>query len=145
MRCRSTISGGRGGKPLSDPAYQSAVLQFRGIGLRPLSPVHPAARWSGGGLALAWTRRTRIGGDSWDQAEVPLAEEGEAYDVEILDGAGDVVRTLTASSPSLLYAAAQIAADFPLGLPSPFRFRIYQRSAIFGRGAAATAEVWFVS
>jgi hypothetical protein len=26
------------GKPISDPSYQGAVLQFKGVGLRPLSP-----------------------------------------------------------------------------------------------------------
>ncbi len=38
-------------------------------------------------------------GDSWDQTEVPLAEESEAYDVEILDGSGDVVRTFSSRRP----------------------------------------------
>ncbi len=55
------------GKAISDPAYQGAALQFSGLGLRPLSPVALAARWLGGDLSLCWIRRTRIGGDSWDQ------------------------------------------------------------------------------
>jgi hypothetical protein len=33
-----------------------------------------------------WIRRTRIDGDSWDLLEVPLGEEGERYEVAILDG-----------------------------------------------------------
>jgi Gene Transfer Agent (GTA)-like protein/putative tail protein len=135
---------GPAGKPVSDPAWQGASEQFAGVGLRPLSPVRLSAVWRGGDLALAWIRRTRIGGDSWDQTEVPLAEDGEAYDVEILDGAGAVVRTVSSvAAPALTYAAADIAADFPSGLPSPFRFTVYQLSATYGRGAGTTAEIWF--
>ncbi|HEY0302229.1 MAG TPA: hypothetical protein VGC36_12870, partial [Rhizomicrobium sp.] len=131
-------------KPLSDPSWQTATRQFAAIGLRPLSPVHLCARWQGGDLALAWIRRTRIGGDSWDQTEVPLAEDAERYDVEILNAAGAVARTV-ASVPAaaLAYTAAQIAADFPGGLPSPFRFTVYQLSTAFGRGVGATASIIF--
>ncbi len=133
------------GKAISDPAYQGAALQFKGIGLRPLSPVRLSAAWQADGdLLLAWIRRTRIGGDSWDQTEVPLGEESEAYDVEIIDASGAVIRAVAAlPSPSLTYAAADIAADFPGGLPSPFRFTVYQLSATCGRGVGATAEIWF--
>ncbi|HVZ90062.1 MAG TPA: glycoside hydrolase TIM-barrel-like domain-containing protein [Rhizomicrobium sp.] len=133
------------GKPISDPAYQGAAMQFEGVGLRPLSPAQLGARWSAGDLSLTWIRRTRIGGDSWDQTEVPLGEEFEAYDVEILDGAGSVVRAFSSvAEPSQLYAASEIASDFPSGLPSPFRFRVYQLSATYGRGAAGERAVWLV-
>lgn len=132
------------GKPISDPAYQGAALQFKGIGLRPLSPVQLNAVWRGGDLALSWIRRTRIGGDSWDQTEVPLGEEEEAYDIEILDASGNVIRTFASvTAPSRTYSAADIATDFPSGLPSPFRFRVYQLSAAFGRGMAARGEINF--
>ena len=74
---------------------------------------------------------------------MPLAEDVEAYDVEVLDGAGDVVR-MFASQPAvpLIYSAANIAADFPSGLPSPFRFTVYQLSATYGRGVGATGQIY---
>jgi hypothetical protein len=50
-------------------------------------------------------RRTRMGGDSWDAVEVPLAEEAERYEVDILDGT-TVKRTLATISPSATYTAA---------------------------------------
>ena len=84
------------GKPISDPAFQGAALQLKGIGLRPLSPVQLSAVWRGGDLALSWIRRTRIGGDSWDQTDVPLGEEEESYDIEILDASGNAIRTFAA-------------------------------------------------
>jgi hypothetical protein len=131
------------GKALADPSWQTAERQFAAIGLRPLSPVHLAATWQGSDLLLAWTRRTRVGGDAWDQSDVPLAEESERYEIDILGASGLVVRTLTTTAPTATYTAAQIAADFPSGLPSPFHFAVAQLSAAFGPGTAAAAAVVF--
>ena len=133
---------GPAGKPISDPSWQVAGEQFAGIALRPLSPVQLAARRQGGDLQLSWIRRTRQGGDNWDAVDVPLAEDVESYDVEILNGAGAVIRTVSANpSAAYAYTAAQIATDFPAGLPSPFRFRVYQLSSTFGRGPPGTAAI----
>jgi hypothetical protein len=132
-------------KPISDSSYQTTTAQFAAIGLRPLSPVHLAARYqTGGDLLLSWIRRTRLSGDNWDQLDVPLAEESESYDVEILDALGSVARTFTATpAPSQIYTAAQIATDFPTGPPSPFSFRVYQNSAAFGRGSGTMVSISF--
>ena len=133
------------GKPLSDPAYQGAALQFKGVGLRPLSPVQLRAVYaSGGDLLLSWLRRDRDpASDGWDQVEIPMSEASQSYDVEILDGGGAVVRTFASlPSPSATYSAAEIASDFPGGLPSPFRFTVYQLSSVSGRGAGRTGSVW---
>jgi hypothetical protein len=133
------------GKPLSDPAYQGAALQFKGVGLRPLSPVQLRAVYaSGGDLALSWLRRDRDpASDGWDQVEVPMSETSESYDIEILGGGGDVVRTFASLPvPSATYSASEIASDFPGGLPSPFRFTVYQLSSVSGRGAGRTGSVW---
>ena len=128
------------GKPLSDPAFQGASLQFAGLGLRPLSPVHVSgASQSNGDLVLSWIRRTRIGGDSWDQKEVPLGEDSEAYEVDIFNGA-DVVRTLGATAPQGLYTAAQQIADFG-SAPSSFDIEVFQISATFGRGVGTRKTI----
>lgn len=43
---------------------------------------------SRGDLTIRWTRRSRaLAADSWSAGDVPLAEDVEAYEVEILDGA----------------------------------------------------------
>jgi hypothetical protein len=132
------------GKAISDPAYQSASLQFEGVGLRPLSPVQLSAVYSSSAdLVLSWLRRDRApSADSWDQVEIPLSESSEAYDVDILDASLNVVRTFeSVTAPTLTYTSSQIAADFPSGLPSPFRFTVYQLSSVCGRGTGATASV----
>jgi len=126
---------GPAGKELSDPAFQSASLQFEGIGLRPYAPVQLKTAWSGADLILSWIRRDRApSADIWDQTEIPLSEASETYDIEILN-ASTVIRTLTATTPTVTYAAADIATDFPSGL-STFSFRVYQVSNLFGRGSA---------
>jgi hypothetical protein len=134
------------GKPISDPAYQRASLQFKGIGLRPLSPVQLNGVYSDSGdLLLSWLRRDRDpSSDSWDQVEIPLSESSESYDVEILDASSNVIRTFNSvPSASLTYTASQIASDFPSGLPSPFLFTAYQLSSTFGRGMGRTASIAF--
>jgi hypothetical protein len=106
--------------------------------LRPLSPAHLRAARSGAGVMQSWIRRTRRDGDSW-AAEVPLAEESESYAVDILSGA-TVVRTLTATTPSVLYAAADELADFGSAQAS-LAVRVVQMSATVGRGIEAAATL----
>lgn len=61
----------------------------RGRAERPYAPAHVSgARDGSDNLAIAWFRRTRVGGD-WlgGTGTVPLNEAAEAYEVEIYDGA----------------------------------------------------------
>jgi hypothetical protein len=119
--------------------YAEATLAFRGVGLRPLSParvkaVRPVA---GSDIALSWIRRGRVAADSWEQTEVALGEESEAYDVEIMDG-GAVIRTFATTAPAVTYTAAEQTADWgaPIAAPASLSLRIYQKSVTFGRGVA---------
>lgn len=101
------------------------------LGLRPLAPVHLRARRQGGDLVLSWTRRTRLGGDSWELEEVPLGEERERYRLEVLAGSA-IKRSLTLAEPEYLYAAADMAAD--LAGARQFTLRVAQLSSSFGAG-----------
>ena len=76
--------------------------------------------------------------------EVPLIEDVEAYEVEILDGAV-VKRTLTTSTTSVVYSAALQTADWGalLGPGDTLDIRIFQLSALIGRGAAKTVTLTF--
>lgn len=109
--------------------------------LKPFSPVLLAgARNTGGDLSLTWVRRTRLGGEWLDYADVPLNEETEAYEVDILD-AGAVVRTLTGlTTPAASYTAAEQTTD--LGAPSAaIDVQVYQLSARVGRGRPGVATL----
>jgi hypothetical protein len=126
-------------RDIGDASYAVAAHTFQGLGLKPLSPVHVRASRAGGDVSITWLRRTRIGGDSWETPDVPLSEDGESYEVDILDGAS-VVRTLTASTPGVVYAAVEQTADFGSAQPS-YDIRIYQLSSSYGRGTPRAASV----
>ena len=123
----------------TDAAYTSATHAYKALGLRPLSPAHVRGARSGGDLTIRWIRRTRIAGDAWEQVEVPLGEEREAYAVDIMDGT-TVKRTIETIVPTATYTSAQQVADF--GAPQPsVTLRVHQVSSSYGRGAATEAVV----
>jgi hypothetical protein len=124
----------------SDVAWQQGTFTARCVGLMPWSPVHVAGVRNGAGdLAITWIRRTRFGGDWADGADVPLNEESERYEVDILDGA-NVARTIATTFPAATYSAAQQTANF--GSPQPsIAVRVYQLSATVGRGRPAAATL----
>ena len=75
---------------------------------------------------------------------MPVAEELEAYEVEILDGAV-VKRSLTTATTSAVYTAAAQTADWGalLGPGDTLDIRIYQLSALVGRGAPKSVTLIF--
>ncbi len=93
-------------RPYDDPSYVHYIEAFAGVGLRPYRPTHFAARRrADGGIALAWTRRTRVDGDSWVGADVPLGEEREAYQLRIAAAGGLALRDVAVDGPQYLYTA----------------------------------------
>ena len=140
---------GPASRPVSDASYAARTFTPTGVGLRPFSVGQVERPWRTaripGDLTIRWIRRSRaLAADSWEAAEVPLAEDSEAYAVEILDG-GAVKRTLTASTTSVLYTAALQIADWgaPLGPGQSLSIRIYQLSALIGRGAGRSVTLTF--
>ncbi|MEZ5771613.1 MAG: glycoside hydrolase TIM-barrel-like domain-containing protein [Defluviimonas denitrificans] len=121
-----------------DPSYVHRVEAFAGNGLRPYAPVHlRAVAGAGGDLDVTWTRRTRIGGDSWTGLDVPLSEAYEAYMVRVHDG-GQMRREAVVSLPGWTYGAAQQAAD---GVGQNFELQVAQLSDTFGPGVFARMVV----
>ena len=97
-----------------------------GRDLMPYAPVHIEACGSwGADITLTWQRRTRVGGELVDGGgDVPLAEDSEAYEVDILATVdGPVLRTLEVTERQAVYTAAQQAEDwdayYPLALVNP--------------------------
>ena len=120
------------------PTVTHRVAAFEGVGLRPYAPCHLTAQRNGGDLALAWVRRTRIDGDSWQAAEVPLGEDREDYLVQVWQGA-TLLREDRCSAPGWTYTVAMQSAD---GAAGPVELRVAQLSASFGAGP--TAALTFV-
>ena len=123
----------------SNPDYVTETVTMTGRGRRPYAPVQLRGRrdHATGDWTLSWIRRTRIGGDSWDVAEVLLGEDSEAYRLDILDAlGGSVLRAVDLDTTAYLYTAAMQTADF--GAPVwNVPMRVTQLSAIYGDGIAA--------
>jgi hypothetical protein len=93
-----------------------------------------------GDLTISWKRRTRIGGDWRDAVDIPLSEESERYEVEIMQGI-TLKRTITGlTSPTTIYTAAQQVTDFG-SAQSSVSVKVYQLSAAVGRGNAGIAII----
>ncbi|SEK92101.1 Putative phage tail protein [Roseivivax marinus] len=124
-------------RPYDDPAYVHRVEAFDGIGLRPYAPAHLRVAAEAGGLRATWVRRTRIDGDDWSLAEVPLGEETEAYRVRVIRD-GTILREATVSGPRWDYGAAALSGDLSGG---PVTLRVAQLSARFGAGPEARLDL----
>jgi hypothetical protein len=140
---------GPAARAVSDASYTALAFTPAGRGLVPFAPVNFAQPWRTaripGDLTIRWTRRSRaLVADAWEQVEVPLAEDLESYDVQILDGAA-IKRTLSSSNTSVLYTAVQQTADWgaPFGPGQTLAIRIYQLSNRLGRGDPATVTLQF--
>lgn len=110
--------------------------------LLPLSPVHlrHVATGGDGSVELSWIRRSRVDADNWEVADIQFGEEQELYQVEVLDGAGGIARTVQSATPVWTYAATDIAAD--LGDPmSGFDATVRQIGTGGVVGVAATLSV----
>jgi hypothetical protein len=126
------------------PTAGPTAFAEQGNRLKPYAVGHiTGTRDGSGNLTLNWIRRTRSGGDnSWQDGvvDVPLGEASESYSVDIVDGSGVVKRTLSATTPTASYTAAQQTTDFG-SAQSAVNVRIYQISSLVGRGFAASATV----
>lgn len=117
-----------------------------GLYLRPLPPVHlhKEVAQTDGAITIQWLRRTRVEtrfvGPLVPSA--PLAENAETYEVEIYADLTylTVKRTLTVTTNSVLYTAAQQIADFG-ALQTVLYVKVYQVSATVGRGWSAQAKI----
>ena len=98
-----------------------------------------------GDLTIEWIRRSRdLSADIWGNGEVSLGEESPDYDVIIRDG-GAVKRTLSSTTTSVVYTAAQQTADWgaPLGPGDSLSISIYQVAAVAGRGFVYNETLFF--
>lgn len=103
-----------------------------------------AAPGASDSIDFSWVRRTRVGGPLLDGfGVVPLSEDSEAYEIDILDSpGGSVVRTVTGlTSPAYNYTSANQTTDGFTPPLSSVTVRIYQISAQVGRGFAREITV----
>jgi hypothetical protein len=113
------------------------VEAFDGIGLRPYPVAHLRHQVIAGDVQCNWKRRTRVDGDSWQSAEVPLSEEAESYRLRVIQGT-TIVAEYSVSQPAFLYTAAMRATDAVIG---PFKLAVAQVSLSFGPGPFRQIDV----
>ena len=126
------------GAPPGGDGFSEAAFTWHGVHDRSWAPAHLAVRAEDGGLRLRWIARTRRDGDRWDgetQGSDPLR-----FRVRVLDGV-TVVRMFEVDAETALYAAAELAADFPGGVGEGARVGVSQWSPVFGWGVEAVAEL----
>ena len=133
----------------SGQAFENATSQQytdTGRDLQPYAPLNRSAtELPSGDIEIELIRATRIGGESdfTMAGDVPLSEQIEQYEIDILDGPnGSVVRTLTSPSQTVTYTSADIIADFG-AIPTSLSLISFQISAVVGRGfpGEATLEI----
>lgn len=90
-------------------------------------------------LTITWVRRIRGFAPGLGYGSVPLDEPTEAYEVDVYTGSS-VVRTISATSPTVTYTAAQQTADGKTP-GAAVHVKIYQISATRGRGHAGDFTV----
>lgn len=124
----------------------ATAMSFAGgaVGLKPFAPFDlRASRDSAGNITFTFQRRSRlrvrITGP--EGISVPLGEESEGYQLDIYAGSPSaVVRTISATTTTATYPAAQQTAD-GVALFSPVETSVYQMSAVAGRGYELRATV----
>ncbi len=119
-------------------AVDGEAFTDNGVALKPFSPVDlRASRDGSDNITFTWQRRTRLGVRMTGTLgiSVPLGEDSESYSLDVYsDGTfTTVLRTLTASSPTVDYSAALQTAD-GLTPGDPVYVRVYQLSALVNRG-----------
>lgn len=129
------------GTPADDGDLLTQTLSVRS--LMPYAPVQVTASESSGDITIEWVRRTRIGGALTNgTGTVPLSEDSESYEIDVLNGSGgSVLRTLSSSSTSVVYTAAQQTTDFGGAVSGDLHLRVYQISAEVGRGFSKESVV----
>lgn len=109
-------------------------ITYQGVNLECLSPVYAKGTRDGSGnFSGTFTRRSRLSSSWWTNGvEAPVGETSESYEIDVMSGA-TVKRTITASTPSFSYSAANQTTDFG-SAQAAITFRIFQLSNIMGRG-----------
>jgi len=110
------------------------VFTNNGVRLKPYAPyLLKAVRNAAGDITFTWQRRSRRRPSQpfWD---IDLDESSESYELDIMSGSPEsAVRTLTATSETVTYTAAQQVTDFG-STQSSVNIELYQLSASVGRG-----------
>jgi hypothetical protein len=118
---------------------------IRGIAETPYACVNLAAEVVTDGIEISFDYRSRLAAGL---NPANFGEETLSFEIDILEPTTDglsVVRTLTSTTNSKLYADADVVADFGADPPDELFFDVYMMSAVVGRGHRARHHVYFTA
>lgn len=118
----------------------SVSLTYNAQTMRPFAPIDiDGSRDISNNLTITWVRSARVRFTMFEQT-APLLEGAINYEVDVLNGGGSVVRTLTSMTEAVEYTAAEQTVDgFTPG--NPIDVIVYQLDKAVGRGKGRTATV----
>lgn len=126
------------GKSLATTQEQS--FQYKACNLKPLSPVHlKSRRDDNGNIHITWVRRARTDNDWRDHVDVPLDEQIEAYEIDIIKNKR-TIRTIITNVPFTTYTHTQQHSDFG-SRADHVDICVYQISQYVGRGYGVKARI----
>ncbi|UFK26775.1 gene transfer agent [Roseobacter phage RDJL6] len=130
---------GPAGVDTGSAIFQDVSHTGKATGLLPYAPhaLKKTPTPSSTEVTFSWIRRTRFGGDDFEEESTPLNEENERYDLEIYDPSGPtLLRTVSdLTVPTYTYTTAQQASDG--GALDNYTIRVWQKSTSIGRGRMA--------
>ncbi len=107
-------------------AADSEAFTPAGVALETYAPAHvTASRDVSNNITLTWVRRSRLGPEWLDYSDVPLNEESERYQVDVLDAEGEVIESIETTSPTAAISGALYDAVRGFGdLFDPLEIRV---------------------
>lgn len=114
--------------------FSEVDFSWTGRAARPWRPAHLRVAVEDGGRRLSWTPRVRVNGEGWE-AE-PVEVDPRRFRLRVLDGAVEK-RVWEVEGLEAVYAAAQVAADWPGGLGEGARIGVAQWGDGYGWGGEA--------
>ena len=130
-------AGPRGG-PAGGAGVTRLEHSLTGVHSRPFRPAHLKIASEPGVRRIRWIPRTRTGGDVWEGE--PAASDPMKFRIRVRDGA-EIVRIFEVEGGEVVYAEAELAADFPDGPGEEAWIDVAQADGRLGWGRDATIRL----
>ena len=124
---------------INETTHHVGNLIYSGADIEPLAPVHIKALRKADGIHISWIRRTRLGGDDWSGADVPLGESVEEYQIDFWDDE-TILETRRSSKSGMVLDSADELAIFGASV-EVISVGISQISSRYGAGASRRADL----
>ncbi|AIL64480.1 hypothetical protein NOVO_00345 [Rickettsiales bacterium Ac37b] len=136
------------GNDIEDTALPSPnSFVYKGMALKPFSPVRLKYSYNSNNknIKISWVRRVRISSNWSDNTDIPLFEDKEVYDVEVIGKDNEIIESKTVYFNECNFDYNFLYTYCVENYLSSLIFYVYQVSSIVGRGKKAKISVSFTS